>query len=956
MDYKLLNQNQRERMKAISNHAYVMEWENPEFMDYLMGELPKIRRFHNDRELSGEISSLEKVLSMYDAFMTDKDSFVDAISKCISSIRERKESWYGLSIYEIETYIKLHRFCLISGEGGIGKSYFIKCFEEQLTERNISHLCIYGKFEKNTNNIDVEEIIKVGDSGFIFIVDAINEMSEEGQNNLLAILNRLREYPRIRIVISYRTNSMDNLILERYKEISEYEYKFPGVSFESALNEILKLCVPDVYMYEDILYSNNALLLGMLCDVLSSPKLIEETENGIASITFILEQYIKKTIGKVFKDNLSCQGLDVWKDTKRVAHWMYVHGEKHIDEKSLFSVIKTGENFLASMLQMGFIDGYEVDDVKYYYFVIDSLTDFLIARSLFEDIRKKNYEEQVSIIKTKISNLYNLEEALIIAIFDNMSPDYAKIRDVLKVTNLIENLDYGTLVKVHFRSVDINEFLSVFTPVKPDNLLKVMGGYTDKPFNCSNFLFGYYCEDSKRLCELSKILEGYHFQNDIKSRLKNVLYFTTLNDRPDRRDDEAFYFALLCCSAPNKDVRCLAMKLLYEVVSKNVCYQSRVINEYDRIGDFYIKEIIIYVLSQLQRNNRNIIDFFNRIIGEDDSLTAKSIRRIAAYLGNQYSYINWDRKNLFSYNKESVVSDYLNDILIYVDLMNKDFLPFRYWGKDHIDMYTRFLVNDKYDIEKINNYLCTKYSCVCGGDCSGSMAFEKRIMTEIQPMAEIETLDMDSFMESFENVIRGVFDYYGISADRKSLNMREEDFHHSTYMKCIDIATGLYYGSLMCNYFTNRFATYNNNQNSIGYEVYDPLAYGEEVIITAPIPTYQDFVERLGDYVINSLEVPVNHDVKWVKDVQLTRGNVLRLVETIEYKHQEWIMLAGRVSLHEEDKYDTRWRDTYNIWCCFSRDETINDNRNVHYLTIELEEYKGELKTYSDNTIKPWLC
>lgn len=78
------------------------------------------------------------------------------------------------------------------------------------------------------------------------------------------------------------------------------------------------------------------------------------------------------------------------------------------------------------------------------------------------------------------------------------------------------------------------------------------------------------------------------------------------------------------------------------------------------------------------------------------------------------------------------------------------------------------------------------------------------------------------------------------------MNIREEDFHHSVYMKGVDIATGLYYGSLMCNYYTNQFATYNNIQNSIGYEVYDPLKYGEDVIITAPIPTYQDFIERLG--------------------------------------------------------------------------------------------------------------
>lgn len=956
MEYNALNKNQKDRMKAISDPAYVMKWEAPEFMDYLLGELPKVRKHQKDKEVEYEIASLEKVLTTYDAFSEEKATFLGEVAKKISDINNLKDSWCGLSLYEIETYVKLHSFCLISGEGGIGKSYFIKCFEEQLEQRNIEHLCIYGKFEKNTNNIDVEEIIKASHTGFVFIVDAINEMSEEGQHNLLGVLTELKKYPRIRIVLSYRTNSMDNLILKKYQEISEYEYKFPGVSFESALCEILKLSVPDVYMYEDILYSNNALLLSMLCDVLSSKKIVDETENGIASITFILEQYIKKTIGKVFKDHLTCQGVDVWNDTKRVAQWMYRNGEKRIDENSLLSVIKTGENFLPSMIQMGFMDCYENDNKKQYYFIIDSLTDFLIARSLFEDIRRKKYEEQISIIKSKVESLYNLEEALIIAIFDNMSPDYEKIKDLLIGTELIEKLNFNTLVKVHFKRENLATFLRMFKPIDHSTLLQTMGGYTDKPFNCSNYLFDYYCASRERLCDLSNTLSGFHFQNGIKNRLKNVLYFTTLNDREDRRDDEAFYFGLLCCAAPNKDVRCLAMKLLYEVVSKNEGYVDRLIIEYERIFDFYIQEAIIYVLSQIKKDNGKILDFYNKIIEKQDGLTAKSIRRISTYFGNPYSYIMWNRKNLFKYNKDAVVSDYLNDILFSVDLMNKNFLPFRYWGKNHIDMYTRFLINDKNEIKKINDYLCEKYSCVCGGNCSGLMAFERRIMPEIKTMAEIETMDINSFLESFEPVFRYVFEYFNIPADRKSMNMREEDFHNSVYMKCVDIATGLYYGSLMCNYYTDKFATYNNNQNSIGYEVYDPLEYGEEIIVTAPIPTYQDFIERLGDYVINSLEMPVPRDVHWVRNVELTRRNVLHLLEKIELKHQEWVILACRVSMHEEDKYDTRWRDTYDLWCCTSENETINDDGNARYLTIELEEYLGELKAYPDNTLRPWLC
>lgn len=88
------------------------------------------------------------------------------------------------------------------------------------------------------------------------------------------------------------------------------------------------------------------------------------------------------------------------------------------------------------------------------------------------------------------------------------------------------------------------------------------------------------------------------------------------------------------------------------MVSKNEGYVDRIIIEYKRIFDFYIREAIIYVLSQTKRDNGKILDFYNKIIEKQDNLTAKSIRRISTYFVNPYSYIKWNRKNLFKYNKE----------------------------------------------------------------------------------------------------------------------------------------------------------------------------------------------------------------------------------------------------------------------------------------------------------------
>lgn len=43
MNYRELNKIQKNRMKQISLNSYIMEWENPKFMNYLIGDIPKIK-------------------------------------------------------------------------------------------------------------------------------------------------------------------------------------------------------------------------------------------------------------------------------------------------------------------------------------------------------------------------------------------------------------------------------------------------------------------------------------------------------------------------------------------------------------------------------------------------------------------------------------------------------------------------------------------------------------------------------------------------------------------------------------------------------------------------------------------------------------------------------------------------------------------------------------------------
>lgn len=124
---------------------------------------------------------------------------------------------------------------------------------------------------------------------------------------------------------------------------------------------------------------------------------------------------------------------------------MYINGTKEIDERNLELTVKKSEVFIQIMMQAGFLEVGEYKEDRYYFFAIDTLTDFLIARSLYEDIAGKTIEKQIEIISEKVKNLYSIQEAVVIAIFDN------------------------------------------YAPIEHNRLISIFGGYADKPFNCTNY-------------------------------------------------------------------------------------------------------------------------------------------------------------------------------------------------------------------------------------------------------------------------------------------------------------------------------------------------------------------------------------------------------------------------------------------------------------------------------------
>lgn len=945
MNYVELNYINRQKMQSTCNNTARFEWEDSGFLNLLLGELPKLNNYFSNTKIRELYNKLAIKYREYDFYKTDTVKFVEDLKLLVDDIKKIEPYWSGLNISHVEEIIKMHKFCLVSGTGGIGKSYFVKCLEEELSSKNVKHLCLYGKYNKDICTIDFDEIIEIGcNETFVFVFDAINEIDEQSQIDLLGKINHIKSVHGVRIIITYRSYTIDESILSRYKELSEYQHEFSGISFESAVEWLQKTPVVDIAEYLDVLYSNNPLLLSKLPYILSNDDTNKDSKNNVSRFTYIYEQYIKRSLDK-----------ETWNKTKIVAKYMYDNNIKNVKTQDIFNYIASPVEYISTMEQMNFLNRYTYNNEEHFNFVIESLADYLIVRHMWSEIHNQATDKCVEIIKEKINLLYGINESVILMLFDKFSPNYILIKEILNKTGLIKDFRYETLVKIHFSNDDINDFLKTFIPKNTEELITYFAGYVNKPFNCTNYLNDYYVDDEHKQCiELSNQLCKKRNLFNLKIRLKNILYFTSKCSCKDDRAFENLYLSLWCSSAGNQDIRNLSIKLLYEIVLRNPELVQNLIDIFPRIKDYYIRDAIIYVLSSCQQS-KSVHLFFQNLLNDHNFILAKSIRRMSIYENKPYQYIDLIKNDLLC-REENVVSEDFSRFLHSIDLYEKNLMPFRFWGIEGFEPIVHFLKCDKNEIKTFNTKLEFQFSCVKHGDCCGRMNFQESVAKLYDVAYSQNKISGNELLCSLEKVFRDVFNLYGLPFNYEEYIKRHNtDFQSSLFRKCTCISFDILYGSLMCNYYCEEFGTYNNYQNSIGYEVYDPIEFGEELNIRSPLPIFQSQIEKMGDLSLLNMDFSGDKDETWWRDLEVTKKNVLNMLKPIMFENTEWIMISGRICIKDSES-DYAWKDEYDLYCCTSDEETLNFDGKERYLTIELDDYKGNILEYHKCDNKPWLC
>ena len=938
MEYKKLNDKNKKYMIDGINNDLNFEWEDSHLLDQIIRKIDNIypyssdpQDFIDDKYYLNEINKLFKLL--FDRKL-DKVVFLDKLEKLFNEMLSKFPSLsyqyrYNINMYK-EIISKSNRL-IIKGCGGIGKSYFIYKLEETLSENKIDHLCVYGKYNDYIPETIYDEI-KNKKKDFYFVIDALNEFNESEQQKILNHLKSIQKNNNINIIITYRTSSLKSNIVEQLNEYLKNEHDFKGVDFESSILKLIETYGVETVRLIDVIESNNPLYLTMLNKILFNTKIKGEKLPSIAQMTFIMESYIKGICG-----------LENWKLVKKIGSYMFDNSKTSITEDELKTI--TGnqfDSFVDNMIQNDFMGSYEHDNTLYFLFTIQRLSDYIIARSLFDFIKDKDENDIINLINEKLDKMYSMHEAFALVLLDKYKDkDINTALRIIFKSEIGKELDIGIFKKISFNGKQIKCIQEFIKYENVQNLFLLLGGYVNRPFNCKNYLNKKILDDEN----IQKKLLVKFRESEYLMHLKNMVYTLPFLEKETDILEEYFYYAFWLMSVPVERIRKLAIKVVYDISYKNTKFAGYLIEFYDKINELYIKKGIIHVLTKLSKT-RKITNFIKKVYFSPEEIDAEIVYRTAAYLKKEDEYQLLNKKNLNTIIPKNVRVDSkldLKQIIFTADIYEKYLLKFeRYTDGNTISLYNNFILNDNREIYEFNNKLYKKFSCVKNnGYCKYSIG-DYLFKEHMEPIDIIE-IDSKRMFILFQEIFKKICGVYGYNyKEKEKFDIHLNKFENSLLKKILLLSQDILLGSLMTNYYTSEFSVYNDDK-TFGYKNYSYIMYDEEKIyLTSPVSPYNELVDKLNSKICENIDLYNNNTYRWYRSKKESIENCQKMMNPIICDNNSWSLIGGDVHLFVVDFINV----FYSCYMAFNPQEQLLGNEDSRYLTIENKRYYGSVSDY----------
>ena len=944
MKIKELNKIQKNAMsKELIREHY--EWEDKRLFSYILGELPKERELYrySGKELSGEeleqneiIKKINEIIKKYNYSMKIEQKEFYELEKEYEKLEKYKEKYYT-SYYDVINGMKFNKIIMISGPGGIGKSQFLFEFSEKVSKK-FNYLCLYGKYCENIENDIFKDIVKnIKNDRFYFIIDAINEFNEGLREKIYKFINDNRNNSNLRVIISLRDFSMAEKEIQRLKKLVDIEEIFTGVDPDNALEKISEKYNLDLSIYDRLLYDNNPLHLKLIIKSISENQLINKGLKPITKGTYIYEHFIKNVLTK-----------NDWNITKKIIGEMFKNKSKEIKVDELNKLNITDFNaYMNKMKTNNFVGTYDYNNDTFIYFINETLTDYLIARFLFDNLDGLNISETKEYISKIVKVFYSIHDQVILMLCEKYEYKVERAIKIIKETALNNYLDieiFNELTLSTNTMTKIQKLLKVNIPL--EQLLIRAGGNESNPFNCTKFLN----DKLKKIYDKKQLyIVGYDVKK-IRHKLKVYVQTVSKFNYDKKYIEEKFWYAVWCSSLVNKLNRTLAKKLIFEITNIHSEYINKLISIYSEVKDEYIQEMVVQVLSSLKKNNKTKKKFFNKI-NVIDFCNIKNLYFISNYLYGKENYEKMEKTNYILDTDKRIDNNILKFLhrIFFTNKYDYDFFGFETYNS-YITFQTKFLKEEKKAILKVNSFIKNHFKCLNNNECN-STYFKGNFIDKKFSINEEEIEDRVIYL-AWQKIFKTYMKKYNIKIkDLDNIYVYEEEEKGIIY-KALELSFSKINGSMTCNYFTNEFEIY-GDYKGYQFNLYD--RYDEKAEIYYPVAVFNQDIENLDNKTLKKIIVPEKKNIKWVKDSELSLNNIKKIIEPITYKNEKYYMLYGSIRLDEksDDEYGNSWIDTYIINLAIDENHNLcgisNEDRKY---TIETNKYRGNFEDYKNENYK----
>lgn len=943
-----LNNENYLKMKNDIKGNISFKWQDQYLLNTLLKQFEKIYPYYEDsKELSEDKNFIEinNFISDFNDRKILETVFIDNLEKRLKPIIERYPEVKYRNKYDINYYKKelsLANRLLIYGEAGIGKSFYLYEFSQKLKSKNIPYLCIYGKYSKSLSENTMQYICDI-DTNFYLIIDAYNELSIHEQEEMLKFLKDAKKNANINIIVSYRIRNLSDEIENELKSLLKNTYKFEGVDYEDALEKLIENYGIEFNKYFDILETNNPAYLRMLYTIFdynskkkkkNKKKYVSNNIGDLVQVTSILEKYIKIICGEKY-----------WELTKKICEYMYNNNQDYITYHEIKNIIPDEiESYIGKMSKENLVEYYLYENQKNYVFTMQLMSDYLIVRSLNNEIKNKNMTEIVDIINNKIKSKYSWIEPIIILLFDKYkNKDISIALNIISNSKLKEHFTPEIMRKMIFTDEQIKTLQKKLHFTEKSTGILVLGGFHDRPFNCTNY-FNKILFSNKD--EIKKLSFGYSISTSL-FKLKNTLYNLTLINRQNSYVEEMFWYSFWLSSSSIERIRNLCLKVLYEICLKFSDYSDKLLEIYFKVDEYYLKKTIIHIITSINNVNENSIKKLEQIYTDYEEIDYEIILRLFNTSKLKKNYIELNKRNIYSNvnNKYDIDENLdLKHILMIADIYEKYLLDFERYHYDNVlDIHENLILNDKREITHWNGIFKTKFKCIKeDGYCQNRLC--DSLFKKLMPSINYIDYSEKTMFIMYQEIFKGVCNYYNYIYDKEErFDEHLNPFSNSILRKCLLISQDLMYGSLMCNYYTSKIS-------QVGYEMFEPFTMDEKYInICTPISLYCEDVENLNNKIERKFDLSGIRDSSWYNDNTLSINNLKSLLVPLSYSGNEWIPIC--IEIHKfvsDDNHNHLYTESYDWTICVDPPKQLTGDSNSSELTIAKEKYEGNIQNYCE--------